>query len=312
MRRLIDLAVLVMLAFVALQLKTDLERATQPQVYRTIYALFLLEVFTIEEEVRCAVLYYINQFGAKMRAERSISLANASVADKVVRQASKVKEQAASALRGRLSGRRLLSAELSAALWDTLSFCRLHGVDLLTGGYVLTTLGCLLILHAELVPPQAANLTAALPPLTDGRRLLGRGDSTVVTIGGHDYVYGDQTEAAGAVWLLLSSGFLLLALYNFTYLCSPFERLNIFLISTGRMLQRDLAVFLVTAADGTQIAAPILASLWLPTIACRRATIDCMRHRLHAEGPPIACRRATDCMPKGHHRLHAQVLYVWL
>ena len=45
-----------------------------------------------------------------------------------------------------------------------------------------------------------------------------------------EYIYGDQTEAAGVVWLLLALSILLLSLYNAQMLFTPFEKLKVCLL----------------------------------------------------------------------------------
>jgi len=195
-RRVLDMALLVVLVVLSFRLKASL---TNDGLRPLVYAAFILIGVSIGEELRCAKLFYID-----------------------VLQIEPDQRQGKRTWTGRQGRRESLRA--------TISFCRLHMLHVLLAAHFLACSACTIILTTPLVPERTGSNRTA---------------QDIYVYLGEEYVYRDQSEAAGVVWLLLSFSILLLSLYNASTLFTPFEKLNIFLLSTARMLKHDLAVFMV-------------------------------------------------------------------
>ena len=85
------------------------------------------------------------------------------------------------------------------------------------GGLVLAAAACAIILSADFIPPSADGTDVGDAASGDvansfggsgGGRLLEVGDTSITAL----HTPSDQTEAAGAAWLLLGSSFFLVAM----------------------------------------------------------------------------------------------------
>ena len=111
------------------------------------------------------------------------------------------------------------------------------------------TISCIIVLAVPLQPQPDLNGTVPA-----GRMLKSGGSVIGVSAGVYgslaypraDRVYiGDDYESSGILWLTLFGATFMMMMYLAFKLFTPFERLNIFMLSVVKMLQRDLMVFLV-------------------------------------------------------------------
>ena len=217
-RLLLDFMIMLMMLAVGFVLKSDpgLQGAMQPVV---IVELLLMGIVT-EEECRIAYLWWSNNQGT--------------------------------------GDARLPWREMARNL---NIFLRNHGVHMLFWSYVFNTISCVFVLVVDLQHPHEANASAvgnASVPTQgpSGRQLKAGGvvtvgagdeDGTLGSLGGfvtlHDV--GDESDLPAVVWLTLAMTSFLMFPYLMNSLFMPFERLNIFLLSMAKMMQRDLLVFLL-------------------------------------------------------------------
>lgn len=116
---------------------------------------------------------------------------------------------------------------------DAIKFMELHNVTTLLYSYLFTTISCIVVLTCDI---------SSIPDVHFNSSTAVKGpDSSTAGM----YYVGDRDFAPGLLWLTLSMAiFLMMPYFAFTSF-TPFEKLNIFMLSVGKMLKRDLIVFLV-------------------------------------------------------------------
>jgi hypothetical protein len=128
-------------------------------------------------------------------------------------------------------------------LREAITFMRMHNVIVLFWSYLFTTVSCITVLTCSIatLPSGYVDASGSL-----GRRLKGGeviASTSSATAG--MYLVGDTDLAPGLLWFTLSMAiFLMMPYFAFTSF-TPFEKLNIFMLSVVKMLKRDLMVFLI-------------------------------------------------------------------
>ena len=141
------------------------------------------------------------------------------------------------------------------ALMDTIQWCRLEAVPIELLGHAVLVVAWVMLLSSScdftLSPPPPPVMPPSSPPAAVGRLLRGGGAATSSDTGEDDgYVavlgsMGDEADAFNVLWPFLALG-LLCRISSFTRrACVPFEALNVFVLSVGKMLFNDIATFLV-------------------------------------------------------------------
>jgi len=136
---------------------------------------------------------------------------------------------------------------------QVLHFCRLHWVRVLMWAYVFTAISCFIVLAAPLEDHHDAvyNSTARRSLRAGGVVTSAGVAATTLFSGGSlmhvpEMVYvGDEKDETGVLWLFLFAAIFLMMPYFVYKLFTPYEKLNIFMLSVVKMLQRDLMVFLL-------------------------------------------------------------------
>ena len=145
---------------------------------------------------------------------------------------------------------------------DTLAFVQNAYIGVLMAAYAFTSASCILLLAGPIEVHTVINNSTE-----DGRRLgmdalfvEGGGrilraaaagtkaDKSIIenTAGYFEKEYiGDEFEYTGLVWFMLGMSNILMLPYVASMLFTPFETLNVFMLSVVRMLKRDLMVFMV-------------------------------------------------------------------
>jgi hypothetical protein len=116
---------------------------------------------------------------------------------------------------------------------NALRFMEMHNVTVLFVAYFFTAISCILVITFDI---------SSLPDVHFNSSAVLKGDDASVS---GMYLVGDRNEAPGVLWLTLSMAIFLMMPYVAFTSFTPFEKLNIFMLSVGKMLKRDLFVFLV-------------------------------------------------------------------
>ena len=80
--------------------------------------------------------------------------------------------------------------------------------------------------------------------LKGGGEVVEGSDASIIGM----YYVGDHSPVPGMVWLCLSSSIFVMMPYVALCMFTPFEKLNIFLLSVSKMLKNDLMVFFIIFA----------------------------------------------------------------
>ena len=123
-----------------------------------------------------------------------------------------------------------------------VTFMQLHFVDLLLYSYLFASVSCIIIIGfpIDVVDEAYANSTSSGRMLKGGDVIVG-GDMSVA---GMLYV-GDSSNIGGLLWLTLAASIFMMFPYCALTAFTPFEKLNIFMLSMVKMMKRDLMVFLI-------------------------------------------------------------------
>ena len=130
-----------------------------------------------------------------------------------------------------------------------------HSSFILTIAHVLALASCLIVLFGNLTDP-VQMVEVGSGAALQGRRLKSGGNSAeggLVTSIQHVILddlsemlfAGDVEEQSGMGWILMAFGILSTCLFTAAKLFSPFESLNVFLLSVTKMLKRDLVIFMI-------------------------------------------------------------------
>lgn len=210
-RMVVDLIILVLLIVVAFALKDD--PGNVDSMKPLCLVMLVLMALMLEEECRVAYLYKLNYQGE--------------------------------------GDARVPEREM---LGQILTFCKLHWVRVLILSYAFTAASCIIILAVPLEPQPiiALNTTSSVGRMlkSGGNVIAGDASIGVQVLGslgnGESMAYvGDEENASGVLWLTLFGAIFLMMPYIAFKLFTPFEKLNIFMLSVVQMLQRDLVVFLL-------------------------------------------------------------------
>ena len=220
-RRLIDFIILALLITMAMALKFSIEYQTA--MYPVCIALVVLMSINIVEEITVGIVW--------VRENRGEGDA-------------------------KLSNRKLFE--------QFRTFCQMHSTNLLIVSYLLTFLTCVTIFTGDLVDaskPLKEAAMAAMENATHVRRALKSGgnvgasaalpgaNSGLVPVAADTVVdmffVADVEETSGQLWLVMGFANFTMFQYFTIKLFAPFESLNIFLLSVGKMLKRDLVIFML-------------------------------------------------------------------
>ena len=205
-RRFIDVAILIMTVLMSMDLKLHASYETQKSLNWVAIVILILIVIGIEEEVRTAYLHWQNTQG----------VGDAKVA-------------------------------WSDMMKSTLSFMHLHGATLLLFSYIFMIGSCCIVLSNHLETEAeiyAFNYNAEWGNTTSSGRQL-RGGSAVNSEGLLITIFGDKDEVTGLTWFFMAFAIFNSMLYTAFAVFTPFESLNIFMLSVSKVLKKDLKIFLV-------------------------------------------------------------------
>ena len=238
-RVLVDIIGLLLMITMAMRMKLNPSLETQIEVRPIAIVVLIIIAFGVEEELRRARLFWLNE------------------RDKLPASENAPKDQDS----GSISTAAPVGLSTRTMVKLTMRFVNEHGGALYAIAAAFTIASCILMLcvdfpdfhgliedYSNYTSNQTSNLTSGLAGV--GRRLkAGGGPMDIVGSTVDEYEndpYGDGVEEfPGVLWFTLSFSIFFTMVYVANKLFSPFDALNVFMLSVSKVFKNDLKIFII-------------------------------------------------------------------